>query len=359
MLVNIQFLRFAAAMLVVLYHTAARVPESDNPLYFFFQAGSAIGFAGVDVFFVISGFIMAYTTLDRGGAADGSQFARRRAARIYSGYWPFFLLALVVFTWARAGHVADSNLLKSFWLWPQPLNLNLLEVTWTLSFELYFYLLFTMLVWLARPSIRVFLCWAILAVIVTFNAWRHFVIGGFGPDHLYSIPFYDQFLTSPFIAQFFAGAVLAYYLQSRPRGAAWRWLLAGILLFLASGVINERVFDGLIEQGYHVLPRTTLFGIASLMMVIGLVRLEGAGRIAPKRFSLLTGGASYAIYLSHVPIIVLVHHLGMGAWAQGQSFVLTTLVYCLLMAAILGLSVVHYRLIEKPLSHWFRRWLGV
>ena len=152
MLVNIQFLRCVAAMLVVVYHASARMPSGEGPVSWLFQAGTATGFAGVDVFFVISGFIMAWTTFEKAGSEDGSDFARRRVARIYSGYWPFFILAAVVFAWARAGHFAESNLLKSFFLWPQPLNHNLLEVTWTLSFELYFYALFTLVVW---PSSKI------------------------------------------------------------------------------------------------------------------------------------------------------------------------------------------------------------
>ena len=78
MLLNIQFLRFVAAMLVVLYHTAAQVPHSQSAVYGLFALGQAIGFAGVDIFFVISGFIMAFTTLDQGGRLASLGFTRRR-----------------------------------------------------------------------------------------------------------------------------------------------------------------------------------------------------------------------------------------------------------------------------------------
>jgi peptidoglycan/LPS O-acetylase OafA/YrhL len=132
LLVNIQCLRLVAAALVLLYHTEAWIRLDSGFAAPLFAFGQAAGFAGVDVFFVISGFIMAHTTLAAQGGVAAGEFARRRAARIYSGYWPFFALTLVVFAWARPEHFAESDLWKSFWLWPQPLNRNLLELSWTL-----------------------------------------------------------------------------------------------------------------------------------------------------------------------------------------------------------------------------------
>ena len=81
MLYNIQFLRFVAAMLVVVYHAAARMPANDSMFQILFGGGESLGFAGVDIFFVISGFIMAQTSANHSGANDSFDFARRRLAR--------------------------------------------------------------------------------------------------------------------------------------------------------------------------------------------------------------------------------------------------------------------------------------
>ena len=140
------FLRFAAALAVVVYHAGKHVAATGADPGWLFRAGEAVGFAGVDVFFVISGFIMFHTTRESAGAAAAAEFLKRRVARIYSGYWPFFLFAALVFSRARPEHFAESNLLTSFLLWPMPLNQVLLDVSWTLSYEMYFYLLFTVLV---------------------------------------------------------------------------------------------------------------------------------------------------------------------------------------------------------------------
>jgi exopolysaccharide production protein ExoZ len=359
MLINIQFLRLVAAMLVVVYHVSFQLPGGGGTEHGLFWLGQATGFAGVDVFFVISGFIMAYTTIGEIGPVRSLDFARRRIARIFSGYWPFFFLALAVFYWARPQHFADANLLTSFFLWPQPLNLVLLEITWTLSFELYFYLLFALLVWLVPDRFRMKTCAAATVIIVVLFLYRHFVSASFDAGRLHLMPFAEHFLASPFVAEFFAGAVTAYWLSRRPRGLAWTWLLLGAALFLGGSVVNARLFDGDLEQGYHVVPRVLLFGSASILIVAGLVRLETAGRTARAGFSIVTGGASYAIYLSHIPILALAQLLGMPMLLNGRPAGLVAAAYSVLSLLILGISVVHYRKLERPLHRLFKSLLGV
>jgi peptidoglycan/LPS O-acetylase OafA/YrhL len=113
MLINVQFLRFAAAMLVVFYHTSSRVRDAGVDQGALFSVSQALGFAGVDVFFVISGFIMAHTTGSASGLRAGWSFARRRVARIYSGYWPFFVFAWALFAWVNPDFFATAT-----WLVP-------------------------------------------------------------------------------------------------------------------------------------------------------------------------------------------------------------------------------------------------
>jgi len=378
MLYNIQFLRFVAAMLVVLYHTAARLPANDSIFQAIFSTGESLGFAGVDIFFVISGFIMAHTSAKNAGLTDSFDFARRRLARIFSGYWPFFVLAVVIFGYFRPEHFAESNLYNSFFLWPQPLNHVLLEITWTLSYELYFYLLFSLLILFSNPRSRNGIILLAFALLLSFNLYRHFIADSFSPDNIYYLTFWSQFLTSPFLLEFFGGALVAWWVTQRPEGPALSWLLAGTVLFLTGGWINESVYSGLIEQGFHVVPRVFVYGLPACMLLTGLVRMEMAvsptgsinskrerglhhvtGIRAPARFSALTGGASYAIYLSHVLILTLVWNTGfnqvVAAWPD--SLIITA--YILLMSAILGYSVLHYVFLEKPLHQIFKRWIGL
>ena len=359
MLVNIQFLRFAAAMLVVVYHSSFQLPSGGDNLHGLFRLGEETGFAGVDIFFVISGFIMAYTTLDNTGGTDSLNFARRRLARIFSGYWPFFFLALAVFYWTRPQHLDEAGLIASFLLWPQPLNRILLEITWTLSFELYFYLLFALVVLLVPRDRRMITCLLIVVGIAIANLYRYFVVGSFRPEQLYAMPFAVHFLIAPFLLEFFAGALIAYWLAQRPDGWAMPWLLGGSALYLLAGWVNEYFFAGQIEQGFYVVPRVLWFGTAAVSIVIGLVRLEHKGRRFPSSFSIRTGGASYAIYLSHVPLLALAQKLGMPGLLADQPFGQVAGAYCLLMMFILAFSVFHYEKFERPLHRLFKRWLGI
>ena len=360
MLYNIQFLRFVAAMLVVLYHSATRLPANDSVFQFIFSTGESLGFAGVDIFFVISGFIMAHTSSDHAGPGDSFDFSRRRLARIFSGYWPFFILAVVIFSFFRAEHYADANLLKSFFLWPQSLNHILLEITWTLSFELYFYLLFSFLILLSTPRNRYIYIWLAFVFLLAFNLYRHFVAHSFSPENIYYLTFWPQFLSSPFLLEFFAGALVAWRVTRKPDGPALSWLAIGIVLFFAGGSINEYLYSGLIEQGFHVVPRVLIYGIPASMILTGLVRMEKtAGIQAPLRFSALTGGASYAIYLSHILILTVVWNTGFNQLIASWSGNMIIAAYILLMASILGYSVAHYVYLEKPLHRLFKRWIGL
>ncbi len=359
MLVNIQFLRFAAAMLVVLYHTAARTPPNQAALKGLLDTGQSLGFAGVDIFFVISGFIMAHTTAGHAGGRHSLDFARRRLARIFSGYWPFYFAALGIFALYRPAHFAESHLLASFFLWPQSLNLVLLEISWTLSYELYFYLLFSLLIFASRPRQRFSIVAAVTLLLLAFNLYRHFVSHAFDAEHIYFQPFWLLFLSSPFLLEFFAGSLIAWWLRQHGTGPAWLWFSGGCLLFLAGGWINEHVYGGLIEQGYHTLPRVLVFGLPAAMIVAGLVRLERHGRQAPVAFSLLTGGASYAIYLSHIPILTWVWNGGLAGLINGWPDNLMVSAYLLVMGFILLYSVAHYRWLERPLHRVFKRLLGV
>ena len=384
MLYNIQFLRFIAAMLVVLYHSATQLPVNDSVFQAVFSTGELLGFAGVDIFFVISGFIMAHTASSNVGPAMSFDFARRRLARIFSGYWPFFVLTVVIFGYYRAEHFADSNLLKSFFLWPQSLNHILLEITWTLSYELYFYLLFSLLILFSNPRNRNGFVLLAFIFVLALNVYRHFIAHSFSPENIYYLGFWSQFLTAPFLLEFFGGALVAGWLQKRPVGPALSWFLAGMILFLAGGWINESVYSGMIEQGFHVVPRVFVYGLPACMLLMGLVRLErnadeaksvngnvptGSEREtglyhpvalrAPTRFSAVAGGASYAIYLSHVLILTVVWNSGFNQLIASWSGNMIIAAYVVLMLSILGYSMLHYVFLEKPLHQLFKKWIGL
>ncbi|HET6564239.1 MAG TPA: acyltransferase [Xanthomonadales bacterium] len=360
MLINIQFLRMVAAMLVVFYHTSAHVRSMGAEQGAFFAINDAIGFAGVDIFFVISGFIMAHTSFSAAGWADGWSFLRRRLARIYSGYWPFFLLALALFAWVDMQFLRDARLFRSAILWPAwP---QLIAVSWTLTFEMFFYLLFTVVIALT-VKVRSALLWLLFALMLAFTAYSEFVRHAYAPGSLEYMGVAEYYILSPYLLEFLGGALVAYRMRSIAVANKAVWgslmLLVGTVAFVLGGWINLQYFDGGIEQGYSVFYRVLVFGLPSLLIIAGLVRLDQAGIRAPARFSLMTGGASYAIYLSHTLILIGLQKLGFNEFAAGIGGLKMQVLYFGLTLAILGYSVLHYRMVERPLHRRFKRWLRV
>jgi peptidoglycan/LPS O-acetylase OafA/YrhL len=132
------------------------------------------------------------------------------------------------------------------------------------------------------------------------------------------------------------------------------------------------------------VPRVFVYGLPACMLLAGLVRLErnadeakpinGAmpvsnerepglrhsiGLRAPVRFSALAGGASYAIYLSHVLILTVVWNSGFNQLIASWSGNMIIAAYLVLMLSILGYSMLHYVFLEKPLHQLFKRWVGL
>lgn len=360
MLINIQFLRMAAAMLVVFYHTSAHVSSTGAEQGVFFAVSESLGFAGVDIFFVISGFIMAHTSFGLKGLQDSWGFLRRRVARIYSGYWPFFLLALALFAWADAQFLQDAKLFRSAILWPAyPL---LIAVSWTLIFEMFFYLLFTLII-AATDKRRSLLLYSLVALMMVFAIYSQFIRHAYDPGSLEYMSAAEYYMFSPYLLEFLGGALVAGWMRvpAKTTGRLWgaSLLIFGSTLFLSGGWINNHYFDGGIEQGYTVFYRVLVFGLPALLILAGAVRLDQSGLRAPLQFSLLTGGASYAIYLSHTLILIGLQKLGFNDFAGSLEGWAMQALYLSLTLAILGYSVLHYRWIERPLHKLFKRALRV
>ena len=356
MLVNIQFLRFAAAMLVVFYHSSAHLKSTGLDQGFLYDIFEAVGFAGVDVFFVISGFIMAYTTTKDHGLDDAIGFFKRRVARIYSGYWPFYLIAIAVFVWVGGNYLTDVAFWNSFILWPG--GKPLIAVSWTLIYEMFFYIMFTLLIILTGSKRNLLLLLLFLGI-VSWSIYSHFFRHAYDEGHLVFMSLSEAYMASPYLAEFLGGSLLAGWLSRHQSGQSWSWLIAGILLFLAGGWINNSLFDGRIEQGYFVFWRVVVFGSASLLMLAGLVRLELAGKLTPLKFSLAAGGASYAIYLSHILFLTATQHLGLNDYLGQFSSWIAQLVFLAYAVFILYYCIAHYRIIERPLHRLFKKGLGV
>ena len=307
---------------------------------------SWLGFAdgGVDLFFVISGFIMAtLAARSRRGLIDAGHFLRRRLWRVVPLYWLYTTLVVVVMVIAPGmvnSSYAEQDILASYLLWPQA-TLPVLTVGWTLIHELYFYLVMALAIALVPHRYRpmVLLGWA--ATIVGAQVWMPTPL-----SPLFSVVFNAMTL------EFIGGAVLGLYWRRLPVRAAMACLPLGVVAFGLGMWGLDRFQDGLPSvDGHDPLVRTMVFGTASMLIVLGAVALETTCRWTPPRWLLAIGDSSYSLYLSHVFVVSAAGRfwsmstLNHSALAHA-TFVLITVAACVVV------GLLSYRLLEQPLLAW-------
>jgi len=130
-----------------------------------------VGFFGIDVFFVISGFVISLTVFPEQRNLQGAAtFLRRRLARVYLGYWPFGLLALYALPLHNPADLLQVSTFLSLALTNADLTLLALPVAWSLAYELYFYALFGLLYCCSNAVIKRALL-AIFALLLVRVLW--------------------------------------------------------------------------------------------------------------------------------------------------------------------------------------------
>lgn len=348
LITNVQVLRFVAAAWVMFLHAKGALlfgdltPEMPRLL----SAIQKAGFVGVDVFFVISGVIMALTTQSNPPSwRVGLRFALTRYVRIYCGWWPFFLLYLL--SYALMGRLSgEQRLLGSFFLVPMGLNAYLVPVVWTLSFELYFYAFVAVLL-LFEPRQRVAIVvvtGSALAAFVLWSAWQGF----YTPARFGETWPLQQFVAFPLVAEFLAGFLLLEWVRLRKPRAAWPWLIGAAVFFALALYFQKSVVvpgaDGL--EGFFYSPWRALLvgGFAVCLVAAALIARPMSGLCG--RVMARLGDASYAIYLSHMLVLMVVSWLFMrwgwpAAW-RAWAYVAT-------LACVVAYSYLHFRYIEHPL----------
>jgi peptidoglycan/LPS O-acetylase OafA/YrhL len=327
---GVEAARGVAALLVVLLHAGNMLARDGYlgqvPLGGFF----GFGHAGVDFFFVLSGFIILFVHYDDIGKPNRlRRYAGRRATRIYPAYWVATLLWLALLLVSPTRDVREADpfvVLYSFLLVPQSGG-PVLEVGWTLQHEVLFYLLFALLIINARAGA------------IAFAAWAIFIVGAavFQPT---GFPW--AFLGSSFNTYFFVGMASAFFVRRVQVGCPLLLLGGGAALFLATGLSeNAALFEraGLVAKAG--------FGAASFCMLLGLVALEQRGRLRMPRAMARLGAASYSLYLIHT-IVILV--LAKGLFVSGLGRALPSLaVFAGAVGTALIAALAFHRWVEAPL----------
>ncbi len=349
-LYNLQALRFIAALLVVLVHTAPHLQASGGPAPLAATL-AAIGHYGVDLFFVISGFVIWHSTQAQRGGAVALRFAQRRAIRIYSGYWPYFLLALLLAGWLTPELLARKDLLGSLLLIRTPIPELLIPVSWTLTFELYFYALFALLLPLPRhwrlPALLL-----LAALVIGVQGYALLQLGGYSRETFHEVSQLYRLFASPYLLEFIGGALLAIHYQ-RLQVHFLPLLLLALALLLFALHYQSALPERSLAPGYYALQRVALFGSSALFLIWGLLVLEQRGWQLLPPVSRYLGAISYSLYLSHTILLSALAALGGHAWIAASGHPISS--YLLVILLIVLYSALHYHLAERPLHRWMQK----
>lgn len=331
-LLNVQALRALAAFMVVFVHIEILAVRAGAP-----EGVFRFGNAGVDLFFVISGFIMVFTT---GRKPMGPvAFLAARWRRVAPLYWVVTLAVAAV-------AVAAPRLLQNTQVDLQHLVASLLFlplrqadgamrpvvfVGWTLNYEMAFYVLFALGLLFRRRASGVF---AVLGVMAAAVAWAQ-VVRPTDPVAL--------FYTAPMVLEFGAGMLLGLAWTRLRVSRAGAWLLCAAAA-AAFGVILAAPWL------WPGAERAAVSGPAALVIVAAALGAERAGLSLRARWIRVLGNASYATYLSH---FFVTQAVVLAAARLGLSGPLpTTAIILLAFAGVAAVGVgVHYG-IERPMDRW-------
>ena len=275
---SIQYLRAVAALSVLAFHIIVR-----------FDGSLPIGASGVDIFFVVSGFVMWATTADR--RITPAEFMLKRIIRIVPNYWIATVataLLILVRPNFMYGHELDlSRFIGSLFFLPTLSGDKLLPVVlqgWTLIYEMIFYILFAVSLF-SKQRHRPYLIAGTLCALAMLHASTT-------EPHIVSV-------TNPILLEFLAGVLV---------GVLWKnsVIAPGIAVSLfAAGAMGLLLSECLQPD----LPQVVRFGIPAVLLVAGSVFYEKTRGVLEIRMLRFLGAASYSIYLWHVVLAAILDGL--------------------------------------------------
>ena len=330
-LYGLQMLRAIAAFVVIVRHTLEMSYGSAGRFSPPWIATS--GGAGVDLFFVISGFIMVYVSFPPGRSPDSPKdFIVKRATRIFPLYWicSAAIIAISAVGFLRNMDIDLSVIVNSIFLLP---GNKLVFVAWTLSYEVYFYLIFS--ICLASGKMHFTAITAIVAMVLGI------VFGRQIPDRVFA-----DFVSSPLVLEFCFGIVLALLFSV---GGKWRVRpIVSMLGFLAIAVASIVAVH---PEGLSEASRVIFWGLPATLIVAAFLNV-GRPQSWAGRAAVLLGDASYALYLTHIFVMLAYGWVIKSTFVGGVSqvpFVPSVISICIIA------GVLTHLLLEKPILEFIRR----
>jgi peptidoglycan/LPS O-acetylase OafA/YrhL len=337
-------LRGVAVLLVVAYHAVLFNPSLEKIL----PAMTPYGHAGVDLFFVLSGFLITGILLHtKGRPVYFRNFYAKRALRIWPLYYLLlFITFVIVPLLARYAHLATGEneilqgksgpvylLLLQNWFYRLDNGPTLLSMTWSLAIEEQFYIVWPALVALCKPKKLVYILGAIVLLSPAFRLWAS--LHGFTADELYRMTWFRLDGLS-------LGALIVLWTRSdsfSPRSASRVGLAA-----LAIGVAS------FFTAPVWALDTLISFGCAGLLLLALWSSMTAAPAGAFFRFAGLRyiGQVSYCLYLVHQPMYYALAGITKAHIGQHHTMV-NVAVMIVGFAASLAVASISWYLFESPI----------
>lgn len=356
---SLQLLRAFAALSVLWFHASRAVTVASDGRFDFaapwlvhYEALRDFGAVGVDIFFVLSGFLMTHIA---GQLTPGVRSARRFVIRRFWRIWPAYALVMVLLFVERLARFLVSGeapydlqwvRLLGIFFWPtfdsngyvQPV----LTVGWTLSYEALFYLVFGLTL-LVSASVRPVLLILLFGILM--------MIG----QALNSRSALDLFLSNSILFEFLFGVAVALFWQKRrplPSGDRSR-----SLCWLTAGLAGLSVVILILSTSLPVPPawRFLASGSGATLLLIAMLNLDlsRGSSLARHRIVVLLlalGERSYSIYLIHMLVIYTLGFRLLGVLPESWLLQLAPDIVALIMIlASLIAGWLFFRWVEQPL----------
>jgi exopolysaccharide production protein ExoZ len=323
MFLSLQYVRGGAALLVVYFHAVLQIEKLGTS-----QSGLVLlGESGVDVFFVLSGFLMWVTT--HGKEISPIVFFKKRLLRVAPIYWLLTLICSLIAFFAPdllKSTVFDiEHIFYSLLFFPHinpanggGLTFPVIVPGWTLNFEMLFYAIFSFCLLVKLELIRL--------VYVCIFIFVFFVMSFFYSGTNVALGFYFDSI----IIEFLFGVFLGYMLTNK-FFVLFKSKSLILFVFLLS------FFSLLYFDSNSSLPRFLVLGVPAFFVIYSCVVYENSFKISNNLFFKFIGDSSYSIYLTHIFVIagVRVFLLFMGVDLKGVNSILFVF-SCVFLSIVVG-----------------------
>lgn len=336
-IVSIHYLRGIAALLVVAYHnkTSGYVGSGNHDIFEYLFKGGAFG---VDLFFIISGFIIAYSTKEN-TKNNLINFTLKRLFRIY----PILIVAITIYIFINPAY-SSEEILRSYFFINRDYSkaapffgYNVLFPAWSLSYEVYFYFVFALAMGVSHQK-RIFITSALLIIpALTLQLYFNAGISLNGNMHLQNANITPlNFFASPMMFEFVVGMFL-FKIMDCFEGFKYYKSASLILLlsFLACYFTTFRFAVGLYG-----------FGSWAILLIVAALLFEKNHGLKESRILTFFGDISYSLYLVHAITmqILMKYHDHVPFYGNNSP-----LKFLVILITSIVLAWILHQVIEKPM----------